>query len=84
MIALLAGLGNMAYFDLESYDNELRTVLSLTQVTRLADALSVPAAALFLDDVAKSEHRVSYDELVALVASRAPQVSGKALGGHRW
>lgn len=66
-IALLAGLGDMAYFDLESYDDELRTVLSLTQVKRLADAFGVPAAALFSDDVAKSEHRVSYDELVALV-----------------
>jgi transcriptional regulator with XRE-family HTH domain len=46
-IALVAGLGHMAYFDLESYDDELRTVLSLTQVKRLADAFGVPAAALF-------------------------------------
>src|SRR4051812_1671181 len=66
-IALLAGLGDMAYYDVEAYDDELRTVLSLQQVRRLADALGVPSSALFLDEVTQIEHRVSYDELLALV-----------------
>ena len=66
-IASLAGLGDMSYYDVEAYDDELRTVLSLQQIKRLADALGVPSSALFLDEVATIEHRVSYDELVALV-----------------
>jgi len=66
-IALLAGLGDMAYCDVEAHDDELRTVLSLQQVKRLADALGVPSSALFLDELTDIEHRVSYDELVAFV-----------------
>ena len=33
-VAALVGLSDMAYFDLESYEDELRTVLSLRQVKR--------------------------------------------------
>lgn len=66
-VASLAGLGDMAYYDVEAYDDELRTVLSLQQVKRLADALGVPSSALFLDGVTDIEHRVTYDELAALV-----------------
>jgi len=68
-IALLAGLGDMAYYDVEAYDGELRTALSLQQVKRLADALAVPSSALFSDEVTNIEHRVSYDELVVLVTN---------------
>ena len=66
-VASLVGLGDMAYFDLESYDDELRTVLSLEQVKRLAAALGVATAALFVDSPTTPERPVTYDELVTLV-----------------
>jgi len=66
-VASLAGLGDSAYFDLESYDDELRTVLSLGQVKQLAAALGVATAALFVDEARLPNRRISYDELVSLV-----------------
>ena len=57
-IASLAGLGHMAYINLETYDDD-STVLSLGQVKRLAFAFGVPASALFADETTESTHRVS-------------------------
>jgi transcriptional regulator with XRE-family HTH domain len=69
-VASLVGLGDMAYFDLESYDDELRTVLSLAQVKQLAAALGVATAALFADKATPIDRSIPYDELVGLVQSR--------------
>ena len=69
-IASLAGLGDMEYFDLEAYDDELTTVPSLAAIKRLADALGVPPAALFSDKPVTPTRHVSYRELVSLVKTR--------------
>jgi len=69
-VASLTGLGIHAYCDVESYDDELRTVLSLGQVRRLAEVLGVRTSALFLDEPHEIEQRVSYSQLVALVEAR--------------
>jgi transcriptional regulator with XRE-family HTH domain len=66
-VASVAGLGDMAYFDVESYDDELRTVLSLGQVKQLADALGVATVALFVDDATTIQRHITYRELVSLV-----------------
>ena len=66
-VASLAGLGDAAYYDLESYDDELRTVLFLGQVKQLAAALDVETAALFGEAATPPERRITYDELVTLV-----------------
>ena len=66
-VASVAGLGDMAYFDVESYDDELRTVLSLGQVKQLADALGVATVALFVDDATTIQRHITYGELVSLV-----------------
>jgi transcriptional regulator with XRE-family HTH domain len=66
-VASLVGLSDMAYFDLESYEDELRTVLSLRQVKRLAAALGVATSALFVDDATPPNRSISHDELVTLV-----------------
>jgi transcriptional regulator with XRE-family HTH domain len=59
-IASLAGLEDMAYFDLESYDDELRTALSLGQVKRLAAAFGVPASALFSEQTLEADLRIQH------------------------
>jgi len=66
-IAALAGLGDMAYFDLEFHDDELVTVPSLAQVKRLADTLGVPTVVLFFDEPPPRTRRISYAELVLLI-----------------
>ena len=66
-IASLAGLSDMEYFDLEAYDDELTTVLSLAQIKRVAAALGVPTLALFSDELPSVPRRIPYAELVALV-----------------
>jgi transcriptional regulator with XRE-family HTH domain len=68
--AALAGLQYMEYFDLEFHDDELRTVPSLAQIKRLAEALQVSAAALFHDNPDATLRRVPYAELVSLVSAQ--------------
>lgn len=66
-MAALAGFSDMEYFDLEAYEDELETVLTLAQIKRLAAALEVPAAALFVDEEDPHRRRISYSELARLV-----------------
>jgi transcriptional regulator with XRE-family HTH domain len=72
-IASLVGLSDMAYFDLEAYDDELVMALSLEQVRRLADVLGVSTQMLFLDEPAPKVPSTSYSELVSLVTARIAQ-----------
>jgi transcriptional regulator with XRE-family HTH domain len=77
-IASLVGLGDMAYFDLETYDDELVTVLSLEQVRRLGDALGVSTQMLFSDQPTPAEFRSnSYDDLVSLVRAHIVRAGSK-------
>jgi len=69
-IASLAGLQYMEYFDLEAYDDELMSVLSLGHIKQLARVFGVPTAALFFDKPPTFPHRVAYAELVELVNAR--------------
>ncbi len=67
-IAALVGLGDMAYFDLEHYDDELSTVVSLAVIKRLASVLGVPTPALFFDEsAAMPTRRISHAELTLFV-----------------
>jgi transcriptional regulator with XRE-family HTH domain len=66
-IAALAGLGDMEYFDLEAYDDELMSVPSLAKIKRLAVAFGVPTPALFLDEPNIVRRHIPYAELVWLV-----------------
>jgi len=60
------GIGLPAYCDLERFDDELVTCLSLDQVRRLAQLLRFPIAALIADDAdaTASDPAMSMTELI--------------------
>jgi transcriptional regulator with XRE-family HTH domain len=68
-VAHRAGIGDMAYFDLEFHDDELLTVPSLGDIKRLATVLGVPTAALFVDNCDSTVRRISYQQLMTSLAS---------------
>jgi hypothetical protein len=63
-IASLAGLAEMAYFDLEAYDDELMSAVSRAKIRRLADVFGVPTPALFLENPNIVRRHIPYAELV--------------------
>jgi hypothetical protein len=69
------GIGLPAYCDLERFDDELVTCLSLDQVRRLAQVLRVPIAALIADeaDAAASGPAMSITELIDRIRRRLTQ-----------
>jgi len=70
-IAALVGISDMAYFDLEFHDDELRSVPSLATVKQLASVFGVPTRRLF-DDASEppSGPRLSYTDLVTRARQR--------------
>ena len=66
-VAALGGFSDMEYYDVEAYEDELETVLTLAQIKRLAQALGVSTATLFVDEDSATRHRIPYEELARLV-----------------
>ena len=64
------GINLPSYFDLESYDDEIFTCLTLEEVTRLARALGITVRSLIASDPVGSPGAISMRDLVERVRQR--------------